>query len=106
MNEFNFRIEKSIAGYKAYLRCASDAEAKPILTKGGKVKIFETKADAAIALIENLCRYINGNLVRDGETLSLSPKAAGDALFPTLVKQKGRERRIPVVFKGKGRSRV
>lgn len=96
MNEFGFKVERYTAGHKAFLRLANDAEAKPILDSGGKPRVFPTEAAALRAIAHNLCRYVNGHLLRDGEICGKTKRDA-DAIFPTLVKQKGREKRIQVV---------
>lgn len=101
MNEFSYRVVPLISGgFKAYLRLASDGEPKPLMGKGGKPIIYRSEVEALRAITDNLCRYINGHLVRDGETLSSRAVKQAEALFPTLVKQRGKERRIPVVLKG------
>lgn len=84
------------------LRTARDGHAKPILTKGGKPEIFSSECDALKAVIQHLVRYINGNLVRDGEMAGTS-LAAAEAIFKPVIKQKGKTRRISVSHKGKGR---
>ncbi|MEN5275805.1 hypothetical protein ABE527_02530 [Brucella sp. TWI432] len=99
MNEFGFRVERLTAGYKAFLRRACDAEAKPILDQGGKHRLFPSEADALRAIAHNLCRYVNGHLVREGE-IGGSVTRNANALFPTLIKQRGKEKRIQVVRKG------
>lgn len=90
-----------MGGYQALVRVASDASPKPILDRGGKVRIYPTKDEAQQAIIESICAYVNGNLVRDGEKLCAMSEA--EKLFPALVKQRGKERRVVVERKARAR---
>lgn len=87
------------------VRLAADGEAKPILQKGGKPKIFPEEVDALRAILRHVVSYMNGHFVRDGEVAGRA-KLEADALFPKLVKQKGRSRAIRVEKrKGTGRGK-
>lgn len=100
MNHFNgFARETNCGrGYYAMVRTASDAQAKPIVGKGGKPRLFATEVEALREVILHLTRYINGHLVRDGAIVGRDREAA-EALFPKLLKQKGKTRIIQVETK-------
>lgn len=49
------------------LRFAEDGQAEPVLAPGGKPMVFPTEAEAWKAVTENLLKYINGRMRRDGE---------------------------------------
>lgn len=55
----------------AMVRLPRDACAKPILGKGGEPKPFKSAYEAQKAASDSVCAYWNGNLLRDGETLSV-----------------------------------
>lgn len=104
MNEFEGFTKAVFGGHKAMVRTASDAEAKPVLCKGGKPRIFPTEADAWRAVCASLTSYINGHLLRHGEVAGRATEQA-DALFPTLVKSGRNKKAVKVERKGAGRGR-
>ncbi|HEU4986879.1 MAG TPA: hypothetical protein VFT89_07420 [Rhizobiaceae bacterium] len=91
MNTFSGFARPTIGGYHAMLRFARDASPKPVLGEGGKPIIFPSECEAWKAIAKHLCAYFNGDLRRDGETLT-SARAAADAAFPGLIRQKGSSR--------------
>lgn len=93
MNCFAGYVRPVFGGYWAMLRFASDAKPSPVLTDGGAPVVYETECEAWKAVTAHLLRYFNGNLRRDGETLT-SVKAAANAVF-----RKGRM--IPVETAGR-----
>lgn len=93
MNRFQAFTRPVFGGYQAMIRLAHKAQAEPIKGKGGNPIVYETELDAQRAATEGLTAYFNGNLVRDGDTLSTGVRAAAEALF---CKQRGREKRIAV----------
>lgn len=102
MNEFRAFTRAVFGGHHAMIRLAHKAEAEPIKGKGGNPILYGSELEAQKAASEHLCRYINGDLRRDGETLSNGVRAAAEALFAPVVKQRGRERRITVERRARG----
>lgn len=83
-------------GFWAMIRLARDARPKPIMDKGERPVIYPTELEAQKACTKHLLAYFNGDLRRDGKTISARLSAA-EALFPgltkpTLVRQKGSSR--------------
>lgn len=84
-------------GFIAWFRKVHRTSNEIIKEKGGLSKIYPTREAAKAAAGEAILAYINGHLVRDGETLQASSKA--DALFSNLrpwVRARGKERRTVV----------
>ncbi|EJB02920.1 hypothetical protein Rleg9DRAFT_1735 [Rhizobium leguminosarum bv. trifolii WSM597] len=54
-------------GYRAMLRFARDAEAKPLLNKGGDPEWFKDELTATTAALRHVLAYFNGHLVSSGE---------------------------------------
>jgi len=103
VNQFEGYTKETLGGHRAMVRTARDAEAKPILCKGGKPRIFKTEVEAWRAVCESLTAYINGHLLRYGEVAGRAAEKA-ESLFPTL--KSGRDkRRVEVTRKGGGRGR-
>lgn len=80
MNHFAGFTQPVVGGHHAMLRFAEDGQAEPVLGDGGKPIIFPTELDAQKAVTENLLRYFNGHLRRDGETIT-SARAEADRIF-------------------------
>ena len=93
MNRFQAFTRPVFGGHHAMIRLAHKAKAEPIKAKGGYPIVYQTELEAQRAATEGLTAYFNGNLVRDGDTLSSGVRAAAEALF---CKQRGREKRIVV----------
>jgi hypothetical protein len=103
LNQFDFDTQPAIGGgYIARLRTAGDGELKPILRLGGAPVIYTKESDALRDLLTNLCKYVNGHLVRDGEVAG-ETNAAAEAVFKAPLRQKGKTRQIAVSYKGRGR---
>lgn len=102
MNQFDGCAKPVRNGYHAMIQTAADAEAKPIMNKGGEPVVFVTELDAVKAVIAHILKYFNGLLVRDGEVAGRT-KAEVEANFKGPLKQKGKTRVITVSYKGKGR---
>lgn len=69
-----------VGGHHAMLRFAEDGQAEPVLCEGGRPKVFATELEAQRAVTENLLRYFNGRLRRDGE-IAGSARSAADKIF-------------------------
>lgn len=95
MNDFDYDIEPKGNGYVAKLRTARDGEMRPLVGRKGKPIVFVARAEAAEALLKNICAFVNGHYERDGEVAGHTA-AAVNAVF-RIVKQKGRTRQITVV---------
>lgn len=103
MNNFDYQLKAARGGgFVALLRLASDGEMKPLLAKGGHAKIFPTREEAAIVLLNNVMSYVNGHLVRDGEIAGRT-RAAIESHFKAPLRQKGKTRLIEVSHKGQRR---
>ncbi|MCV9960771.1 hypothetical protein OIU34_02565 [Pararhizobium sp. BT-229] len=89
MNEFDGFAEPRRGGWWAMLRLARDAEAKPLLDKGGEPKVFGDELAATKAILEHTFKYFNGHLVRDGELAGLGDRVAARATA-NLVFRKGK----------------
>lgn len=98
MNDFDVYAEPTRNGFKAMLRTAGDAEAKPVLNKGGVAMVYPDELTAYKVATEHLLRYVNGHLVRAGE-IAGETAAAAKSVFKRVVKQKGRTRQIAVTYK-------
>lgn len=85
MNEFAIGAQPVSGGYIAWFRKVHKADNEVIKEKGGKPKLFATRAEAKAAAGEAMVAYINGNLTRDGARAGRHE--AAEALFPTLVKR-------------------
>lgn len=99
MNQFDYDARPVAGGgYHAMLRTAADGELKPIIGKGGYPQVYRSRDAALQSVLEHLCRYVNGHLVRDGE-IAGQTEAAAEALFKPIVRQKGKTRVIAVSYK-------
>ena len=98
MNKFEAFTRPVVNGHHAMIRLAHESKARPVLCKGGEPEVYPTELEAQRAATEHLCRYVNGKMRRDGETL-LQCRRAADAHFklPRLVKQRGRTKAVEVV---------
>ncbi|MDP9809377.1 hypothetical protein J2W42_002225 [Rhizobium tibeticum] len=96
MNEFQIGAQAVPGGYIAWFRKVHKASNEVIKEKGGRPKIYPTKDAATAAAGQAIVAYINGSLLRDGETLQASNTA--DALFnlKPFVRARGKERRTIV----------
>lgn len=100
MNDYRYATKEVIGvGVFAFLRTSRDGELKPILEKGGKPKVFSTRASALEDILNHLVRYVNGHLVRDGE-IAGETRAKAEAAFNPIVRQKGKTKLITVAYKG------
>ncbi|PRD42103.1 hypothetical protein C5748_18295 [Phyllobacterium phragmitis] len=91
MNKFSGYIIETPMGYRAMLRFAHEARPAPLLGPGGNPIVFPTKCEAWESVTKNLLAYFNSPMRRDGVTISAATSAA-DALFPSLIRQKGASR--------------
>lgn len=98
MNDFQ-AFPMRIAGgqYIAMLQLAHEAEARPILQKGGKPAIYPDEASCLKALTDHLLRFLRGHLVRDGEVAGHTAAQANAAF--KVVKQRAKTRVITVAYK-------
>lgn len=98
MNDFE-AFARPIAGgqYIAMLRLAHEAEASPILKKGGKPHICPNEGAAYKLITEHLLRFLRGNLVREGE-IAGQTAAAANAAFK-VGPQRPKTRVITVAYK-------
>lgn len=80
MNHFAGFTTPVVGGHHAMLRFAEDGKAEPVLGPCGAPKIFPTEMEAWKAVTENLLRYFNGHLRRDGETIT-SARDAAERIF-------------------------
>ena len=62
------------------LRFAEDGQAEPLMGPKGTPMLFPTEAEAWKAVTEHLLRYFNGNMRRDGETIT-SARDAAERIF-------------------------
>lgn len=82
MNCFNaFTVHHVFHCHAPMLRLPGDAEPKPILKEVGEPAFFKTRERALDEALKHLLAYVNGDLRRDGITLSDNPRAAANALF-------------------------
>lgn len=98
MNDYH-AFPKQLSGgqYIAMLQLAHEAEARPLLQKGGRPQVFATKESCLQALMDHLLRVLRGHLVRDGE-IAGQTAAEAQAAFK-VVKQRARTRVITVAYK-------
>ncbi|PBC01765.1 hypothetical protein [Mesorhizobium sp. WSM3860] len=80
MNHFAGFTTPVVGGHHAMLRFAEDGQPEPVLAPGGKPMIFPTELEAWKAVTQNLLRYINGHMRRDGETIT-SARDAAERIF-------------------------
>lgn len=104
MNHFDGYAKPHTGGFVAMIRTAKDGEAKPVLTKGGKKKIYPSELEAWRAVANSLLAYFNGHEFYSGHVAG-KVKEAADALFPKLVRQRGKSKAIQVERKGRRRER-
>ncbi|QIO64808.1 hypothetical protein [Rhizobium leguminosarum] len=86
MNEFDgYAHPLRGGGWRAMLRFARDAEAKPLLNRGGDPMRFEDELTATKAALRHVLAYFNGNLVSSGEiaggTIHLARRERAERLF-------------------------
>ncbi len=86
MNEFDGFAKPTRGGnWKAMLRFARDAKAKPLLNKGGSPIMFVDELSATKAALEHILAYFNGNLVSSGEiagsTIRVARRESAERLF-------------------------
>lgn len=86
MNECSVSYKRACGGYYAMLRLPRDGGLKPIVGKGGMAIIYDTPLAALEASSSHLCKWINGNLVRDGERLSPG-RSEAEKMFPGLKRR-------------------
>ena len=80
MNHFAGYTTPVVGGHHAMLRFAEDGQAEPVLGAMGKPMVFQTELEAQKAVTNNLLKYFNGHLRRDGETIT-SARAAAERIF-------------------------
>lgn len=102
MNEFEAFAKHTRAGFNAYLRTPRDGMAKPIVGKGGKPILYETREQALEAANQHLVNYVNGNLYRCGDVYGAAEEEA-EALFNLPVVRS--KRRVVVTSARKVRQR-
>lgn len=93
MNECNAFARAVRGGFLAYVRTVRDAAAKPIPGPGGKPMLFPTELEATKKALGHLIRYINGNLVRDGDIAQAATDAADAVFAPELRRKRSRRGR-------------
>jgi hypothetical protein len=76
VNHFAGFTTPVVGGHYAMLRFAEDGQAEPVLCAKGKPMLFSTELEAQKAVTENLLKYFNGHLRRDGETITSARNAA------------------------------
>ncbi|TWG90340.1 hypothetical protein L598_000700000970 [Mesorhizobium sp. J18] len=92
MNRATAFAEETIGGYIGRFRLAWRSEAFKVREhREGRVLYFATAEEAELAAWRVKHKIEDRHMRRDGETLSTAISAA-DALFPTLVRQKGSSR--------------
>lgn len=92
MNQSNAFAKETMRGFVGYFQLAWRSEAFAVRTKrDGEIRYFDTAGEAELAAWRIKHKIEDMKLVRGGETIS-SHQAAADALFPTLVRQKGSSR--------------
>lgn len=80
MNEFQAYPRATIQGFVVMLRFAKDGEAKPLLERGEKPRIFPTEKEAWKASTAALIGYLNGSLTSTGYKTTAA-KAAAERIF-------------------------
>lgn len=86
-------------GYHAMVRTAKDADAKPVLSKGGAPHLYRTEVEALRAAIDGLTTWMNGHMERCGEVAGQTVAKAKAAFKIKSVEP--RRRQITVVIKRK-----
>jgi len=107
MNQYEAFAKASGCGtrWNAYLRTLRDGGAKPIRGIGGKPKVFDDELSAVKEAMEHLLRYINIQLVRDGEIIDVKTAVANahfKNLSPTSRRKKKRGKNGKGSFKSQG----
>lgn len=96
MNEFAIGAHPHGGGYIAWFRKVHKCDNEVLKGKGGHPIIYGTKAEAKAAAGEAIVAYINGSLVRHGETIAVSKADAVFAGLKPFVRQRGSSRRTEV----------
>lgn len=92
MNHVSAFAEETVGGFIGRFRLAWRSEVFKVREHSeGKVLYFSTAAEAELAAWRVKHKIEQRQMRRDGETLSTALSAA-DAMFPTLVRQKGSSR--------------
>lgn len=89
MNEFQAYPRATIQGFVVMLRFAKDGEAKPLLERGEKPRIFPTEKEALSECVTTLLRYMNGNY-RCESMVAETPMQRADRAFKPIYR-KGRK---------------
>lgn len=89
-NQFEAAPRSTSSGWIVLIRFAKDGEAKPLLERGEKPRIFPTEKEAWKASTEALCSYLNGSLTSSG----FKTTALKEAAEKHFIRQRGKV--IPV----------
>lgn len=102
MNSADVRTYQTIHGHVGEFRLAWRSDFYPVRVGGDEspLRYFPSKKDAELAAWRAMNQIEHKAMVRDGA--KIKARSDAEALFslPSVVKQKGRERRIEVVRKG------
>lgn len=80
MNACFATYKRACGGYHALLRLPRDGYLKPVLGKRGRPEVYPDALSAQETATRALEAYWNGNMRRDGETLSAA-RVAAEAVF-------------------------
>lgn len=73
MNNFAAYLREVHGGWWVMLRFARNARPSPILSKGGVPIIYTSELHATNEALQHVLAYMNGNYLREGETMSITP---------------------------------
>jgi hypothetical protein len=80
--------KQAMGGFQALIRLPRDGFLKPVCGKGGRPTIYNTALAAQEAATRALEAYLDGNLRRDGETLS-GKRSEAEKVFAKLRRRAG-----------------
>jgi len=95
MNHFAAYAQPVPMGYRVMIRFAQHGRPKPVMDKGDKPKVFQTKLEATEEALRHLLAYMNTEYLRCGEFASTAKNEA-EALFPSLKPIRKNGKVIPV----------
>ena len=86
MNHFAAYVQEIPRGYRVMVRFAQHGHPKPVMDKGDKPKVFQTKLEATEEALKHLLAYMNNEYLRIGENAS-SARSEAEKTFGTIFKK-------------------